>query len=148
MSEHVSKLMEGMSEQEHQQIVALFEQHRFNDGEPLFSEGEPTRGLVVINEGKAMVSKQDIEGNEQTLAVLLAPTVAGELELLSSAECNATVRAKGPVVVSLLPAAAFEQLIADRSGAGVKLLRNMARALAQKLMSANELYADVMNWKR
>jgi CRP-like cAMP-binding protein len=136
-----------LTEREHADVQTFFVKKSFKKDERIFVEGESAPGLVLLETGNVVVSKRDQDGDDQTLAILAAPCVLGELELIVGTAANATVTVKHEATARVLPTADFDRLVNEKHGGGVKMLRNIARALGQKLMNANELYADVMTWR-
>lgn len=62
-------LFSGLSPDEVRMLAAHFVRRRYGHGELLFSEGDPCRGLYIIESGKLRIFKSSPNGREQVLAV-------------------------------------------------------------------------------
>src|SRR5919202_6284399 len=72
----------------------LLEPVSFEAGEMLFEEGAPEERLYVLTSGTAEVYKMVLPGRRQYLATIEAPTVVGEMGLLTEPRATASVEAR------------------------------------------------------
>ena len=126
-------LTRGLSQQELTRLDTLVEPRSFAAGEKIFIEGAATYGLFLLQEGSVSVSR---EGT--VITTLEAPTVLGEVELVASEPAAATVVAATDVRAYILTHDAFERLVDEGDSVVSKLMRNMARVMARRLIDNNE----------
>ncbi len=133
-------LTRGLSSAQIQKLTSRLQEHRLEPGEALFVEGAEARGLFLVKEGTVRVSKG---GNE--IVSLTAPTVLGELELISHAVSAAQVEASTQVLAYLLPRDAFDTLIDDGDAVVAKMMRNIARVVIKRLTETNDRLVSLMD---
>ena len=120
----------------------------FANGRVLLEEGAVAPGLFLVEAGTVEVTKKDMGGHAQKITELKAPAVIGELELLTGDPCTASIVARGTVQAKLLPRASFDSLLDKGDAGAIQLMRNLARALGQKLTATDEVYVDMAIWRR
>jgi CRP/FNR family transcriptional regulator len=86
-------LFSGLSSDEVRLLAAQFVHKRYNQGELLFSEGDPCRGLYVIDTGKLRIFKSSPSGREQVLAVEGPGSSVAELPVFDGGPYPASVSA-------------------------------------------------------
>ena len=108
----------------------------FDDGEVVVREGEETREMFIIREGRIEILKQ-VGGHEVRLAVLERGSFFGEMSLLEGLPRSATARAVGKTeLVVLRPGSLLVQIRRDPTFA-FELLQQMShrvRDLNDKLV--------------
>ena len=108
----------------------------FDDGEVVVREGEETREMFIIREGRIEILKQ-VGGHEVRLAVLERGSFFGEMSLLEGLPRSATARAIGRTeLVVLRPGSLLVQIRRDPTFA-FELLQQMShrvRELNDKLV--------------
>jgi len=82
----------------------FLDERTYDSGEIVFVEGDQSKEMFIVQEGKVVVTKQ-VAGNEVFLATLDRGEFFGEMALLESLPRSATCRALGPT-----------RLLAIRSG--------------------------------
>ena len=111
----------------------------------VIKQGDEGRGLFFLLEGRAEILQRDREGTEQRIASVEAPTVLGELSLLTDGRHSATVRAVTGLELRLLTRERFEELrCADRAAAH-KLVYTIARVVARRLVDLGDRMVTVLN---
>lgn len=81
-------------------------------GDPLFRQNDPGDSLYVLIQGRMTVSVQTADGVAQIIDELAAPTMIGELALLTGQTRTATVCAITDCELAQLSAAAYTRLVA------------------------------------
>jgi CRP-like cAMP-binding protein len=128
----------GMRADQLKHLGTLLEPLELALGDEALGEGLPAKGLFLLRDGKLEVTqKGDRGGLSRRLAELEAPTVVGEIELVTSSPSAATVKALTKATGALLTAEAFGRLVEEGDAVVAKLLRNIARVLAQRLLATN-----------
>src|SRR3712207_9346800 len=83
-----------LNDEEREELEDLLEPASFEAGETIFEEGGPEERLYVITSGTVEGHKMVIPGRRQRLATIEAPTVVGEMGLLTEPRATATVEAR------------------------------------------------------
>src|SRR5919199_5174167 len=83
---------------ERAEFEEILEPASFEAGEMIFDEGGPEERLYVITSGTVEVYKRVLPGRRQHLATIEAPSVVGEMGLLTEPRAAASVEAKTRVV--------------------------------------------------
>src|SRR3712207_45617 len=83
--------------EERTELQGLMEPVFFDAGTAIFREGGPEERLYVVTSGTVEVHKKVGRGRRQHLATVGAPTVIGEMGLLTEPRAAATVEAVTPV---------------------------------------------------
>lgn len=114
-------LFAGLSADELDRLCAQAEAITLNTGESLFSEGDPSDCVFVIQSGEIEIHKYS---NEQPvlLAVRGPGELIGELSLIEDIQRTASARARTPARVVRLPRAAFTYLLETSPSAARILL--------------------------
>jgi CRP-like cAMP-binding protein len=133
-------LCRGLSFEQTEHILRVMLPARFEAGMPLYKEGEPAQGLVVLLEGTVDVMK---EGAPDVLATIDAPAVFGEISLLTDGPHTATVMAKTRCHLALLTKTQFERLVREESVAAFKLLHTLAEVLAHRLNKMDAKFIEL-----
>ena len=102
----------------------------FDDGEVVVREGEETREMFIIREGRIEILKQ-VGGHEVRLATLERGSFFGEMSLLEGLPRSATARAIGKTeLVVLRPGSLLVQIRRDPTFA-FELLQQMSRRVRE-----------------
>lgn len=86
-------LFSGLSQEELRLLAARFVRRHFSAGELLFSEGDPCRGLYIIDSGRLRIFKSSANGREQVLAVEGPGSSVAELPVFDGGPYPASVSA-------------------------------------------------------
>lgn len=108
-------------------------------GETVFWEGEPCRGLYLVESGWLRASKVAPNGREQVMRVVGEGEAFNELSILSGTPNQATVSALEPSVLWLVPREALLDLM-DQEAA---LARAIAQNLARRVLYLVSLVEDL-----
>lgn len=133
----------GLKAEQLQHLGTLVEPVELARGDEILGEGIPAKGLFICREGRLRVT-QKTERGPRTLAELEGPTVVGEVELISGSPSAATVAAATSAQGALLTVDAFASLVEAGDPVVAKLLRNIARVLARRVVAMNQRVAAVV----
>src|SRR2546427_1253515 len=138
-------LCRGLSYEQTEQILKAMVPVKAETGLVVFKEGERPQGLMVLLEGTAEVFKEGRgkKGSDQVLATIPAPTVLGEISLLTEGPHTASVRAKTACEFSLLTTTQFHRLLREESLAAYKVIATLAEVLARRLQRMDEKVVEV-----
>ena len=103
----------------------------------ILREGDEGAGLLLFLRGRAEVLKQGPDGG-QPIAVVEAPSVLGEMSLVTDRRQSATVRALTDCELRLLARRDFHRLLEADSLAAYKLVAAIAEVLAHRLYRMDE----------
>ncbi len=137
-------LFDGLTAPHRRELAGLLLRETFEPGLTILTEGDQTRSLWVIADGRCAVVKKLPDGEERTLAELGPGAVFGEMSFFQPAPHSATVRAATGVTVLQLPFDRYAELerTSPRAAHGITLaitvilserLRRMDRWTAELL---------------
>jgi CRP/FNR family cyclic AMP-dependent transcriptional regulator len=126
-------LFDSLSPPQQRELLDLMEPHSFRPGTVILKEGEQTRGLWIVTEGRCEVVKAIDNGNSRVLAELVPGAVFGEMSFFQPAPHSATVRSVTEVAALKLTPENYAKL--ERSGlrAAHKIALAIAGILAERL---------------
>ena len=138
-----SVLGRGLTFEQADQIIKAMVPVSAKPGMVVMREGERGRGLLVLLEGSAEVLKQGRDGGEVPIASVEAPTVLGEMSLITERPHSATVRALTACTLQLLPRSLFDGLIKSESLAAYKVVATLADVIAWRLDRMDGKFVEV-----
>lgn len=130
---------------ERAEFEELLEATSFGAGQMIFEEGAPEERLYVITSGTAEVYKTIIPGRRQRLATIEAPTVVGEMGLLTEPRAAASVEAVTRVEAHGVSRDRLLELLDADSPAACKLVYEIGRTLAERMAATNATVAEVIS---
>jgi CRP-like cAMP-binding protein len=125
--------LRGLTAQQVDQLAQASVGHKVAAGHALVNEGDRPSGLMLLLQGKVEVLKHGPDGQRQSLANIDAPTLLGEMSLITDRPASATVMAVAECELQLLTKAQFQRLIAADNIAAYKLVVIIAGVLAERL---------------
>ena len=125
-------LLEGLSENELSALAALGVTRTWRRGEKIVGAGEPATSLFLLRSGVVHVTLPD----GVRLATLTAGMAFGEMALLEPRR-SADVLADASAVAVEFAIADFERFRDRNPKAGERIMRNLAKILAERLIVAN-----------
>jgi CRP/FNR family cyclic AMP-dependent transcriptional regulator len=137
-------LFRHLDEEEREELEGLLEPANFEAEETIFEESGPEERLYVITSGTVEVHKMVLPGRRQRLATIEAPTVVGEMGLLTEPRAAASVEAKTRVEAYSIDRDRFLELLDDDSPAACKIVHEIGRTLANRMAETDETIADIL----
>jgi CRP/FNR family cyclic AMP-dependent transcriptional regulator len=137
-------LFRHLSDEEREELEELLEPVSFEAGETIFEEGGPEESLYVITSGAAEVHKGVLPGRRQQLATIEAPTVVGEMGLLTEPRAAASVEARTPIEAYSIDRDRFLEMLDDDSPAACKVIYEIGRTLADRMARTDASIADII----
>ena len=116
----------------------------FEAGVAIFEEGGPEERLYVVTSGTLEVSKKVLRGRRQRLATVAAPTVVGEMGLLTEPRAAATVETLTPVLAYSMGRDHLLELLDEDSPAACKFVYEIGRTLAERMAKTNASVAGIV----
>ena len=130
--------------EERAELEALLEPADFHAGQAIFREGGPEERLYVITSGTVEVHKKVLRRRRQHLATVQAPTVVGEMGLLTEPRAAATVEAVTPVEAHGIDRDRLLEMLDADSPAACKLVYEIGRTLAERMAKTDKTVAEVI----
>ncbi|MEK7709451.1 MAG: cyclic nucleotide-binding domain-containing protein [candidate division NC10 bacterium] len=127
-----------------EEILAATRPRSVPAGSIVFREGEEGSGLFLLLKGSVEVVKQGPNGPSQQLATVDAPSVLGEMSLVSERRHSATVRATTDAEFRVLARENFLRLLERDNLAALKLLGAIAEVLARRLRRMNDMAMELL----
>jgi CRP/FNR family transcriptional regulator, cyclic AMP receptor protein len=138
-------LFRHLDDEEREELEELLEPTTFEAGETIFEEGGPEEKLYVITSGTVEVHKRVLPGRRQHLATIEAPTVVGEMGLLTEPRAAASVEARTPIEAYSLDRDRFLEMLDDDSPAACKVVHEIGRTLADRMAKTDDTIADILS---
>ena len=138
-------IFEQLDEDERAEFEELSEPVRFEAGQRIFEEGAPEERLYVITSGTVEVYKSVLPGRRQRLATIEAPSVVGEMGLLTEPRAAASVEAMTKVEAHGVGRDRLLEMLDADSPAACKLVYEIGRTLAERMAATNETVAEVIS---
>ncbi|MBI2153443.1 MAG: cyclic nucleotide-binding domain-containing protein [Candidatus Rokubacteria bacterium] len=127
-----------------EEILAATQPRAVPAGHIVFREGEEGTGLLLLLKGSVEVIKQGPNGLTQQLATVDAPSVLGEMSLVSERRHSATVRATTDCEFRVLAREDFLRLLERDNLAAHKLIGAIAEVLARRLRRMNDMAMELL----
>ncbi|WP_166395484.1 cyclic nucleotide-binding domain-containing protein [Rubrobacter marinus] len=137
-------LFRSLTPEERSELESLLEPASFAEGEDLITEGGPEEHLYALTSGEVEVHKEVVPGRRQHLATMRAPTVVGEMGLMTTPKATATVTAKSDTAGWRLPRAAFLEKLDAGSVAAHKVAYEIGRTIAGRMADTDEAVARIV----
>lgn len=136
-------LCRGLTHEQADQIVTAMIPVAVEPGTVVLREGDRGQGLLVLTEGAAEVVKADPSGGDVVISTVEAPSVVGEMSLITERPHSATVRARTACAFQLLTRSQFERLLKGESLAAYKLVATLADVIARRLIHMDEKFVEL-----
>jgi len=133
-----------LNDEELEELEELLEPASFEAGETIFEEGGPEERLYVITSGAVEVHKTVLPGRRQRLATIEAPTVVGEMGLLTEPRAAASVEAITYVEAQGIDRDRFLEMLDADSPAACKVVYEIGRTLAARMARTDASIADII----
>jgi CRP-like cAMP-binding protein len=133
-----------LNDDEREELEELLEPASFEAGETIFEEGGPEERVYIITSGTLEVHKMVLFGRSQHLATVEAPTVVGEMGLLTEPKAAASVEARTPVEAYSIDRDRFLEMLDVDSPAACKVVYEIGRTLATRMAKTDASIADII----
>lgn len=136
---HEFPFFAGLDEQTYDELLAGSTSRRVEKGETLFLDGEPCRGMFLVQSGVIKIYKLSESGKEQILTLAKPGDAVAELPMFDGGAYPASAGAMEDSVVLFVPATLFNRLLENRP----QLSRSVITALAKRLRKLVGLVEDL-----
>jgi CRP/FNR family cyclic AMP-dependent transcriptional regulator len=133
-----------LNDDELEELDELLEPASFEAGETIFEEGGPEERLYVVTSGTVEVHKTVLPGRRQRLATIEAPTVVGEMGLLTEPRAAASVEASTHIEAQGIDRDRFLEMLDADSPAACKVIYEIGRTLAARMARTDASIADII----
>jgi CRP/FNR family transcriptional regulator len=106
-------------------------QREYKKGETIYSEGEPSENLYVINNGKVKISKLSEEGKEQIIRILYDGDFMGELSLFTQSPYMNNAEALETTLVCIVNGKKINELIEKYPSVSLKIMKELSSRLEE-----------------
>lgn len=137
-------LFENLSEEELQRIKGLLKEVTFKKGDSIFSIGEETRGIFLIQSGRVEIFKSTVDGWKQTLSVLGPGSFFGELSIIEDRRHEANAVAIEDSKLFLIAKEDFKGIEREDLELAVKILKKLVTVLSRNLRQMNEVFLKAL----
>jgi CRP-like cAMP-binding protein len=138
-------ILRRLDAEERAELEELLEPAGFEAGEVIFEEGGPEERLYVITSGTVEVYKRVSPRRRQHLATIEAPTVVGEMGLLTEPRAAASVEATSRVEAHGIERDRLLEMLDADSPAACKLVYEIGRTLAGRMAATDETVVEVID---
>ncbi|WP_119066011.1 cyclic nucleotide-binding domain-containing protein [Rubrobacter indicoceani] len=133
-----------LSPAERAELEELLTPAHFDAGESIIEEGGAEEFFFIITVGTVEVYKTIIPGRAQRLARMSAPTVIGEVGLLTEPKAIASVVARTPVEAHAIGRGEFLALLEGGSLAASKVVHEVGKTLAVRMHHTDRVVSEVI----
>jgi len=132
-------LFADLTDVELEMIAQKISVENYPKGKAIFKDGEPTKGLHLLNKGKVEISKITPDGWKQTLAVLSENHFFGELSVVEDKMMHgADATAIDASEVFGISTGDFRALEQSNPNTMYKIMKTIARIASKNVHSMNE----------
>lgn len=137
-------LFESLSRNEIKIVSSYAERLKIKTEDTLFNQWDRAECVYFIEKGALEVLTKCGPEEHEVVAVLRRGRSIGEMSLIDNFPRAATVKAKSDTTLVLFTRSCFEEIMAKHHDLGVKILKGLARLLAQNLRKTSSRLADNM----
>jgi CRP-like cAMP-binding protein len=117
----------------------------YTAGKPIFKEGEPTKGIYLLKSGRVEISKVTPDGWKQTLAILTANHLFGELSVIEDKKTHgADATALEATVVYCFKTDDFKALEKSDMIMMYKIMKTITRIASRNVHAMNEKLVNLL----
>lgn len=133
------KLLSDLDDAELAVVAKKISVEPYPKGGVIFREGEPTRGICLVNKGKVEISKTTADGWKQTLAVFTELQFFGELSVIEDRKHHSTnATALDATELYRITTEDFKQFEQSEPMMMYKIMRTIARMASRNVHTMNE----------
>ncbi|HYG54954.1 MAG TPA: cyclic nucleotide-binding domain-containing protein [Burkholderiales bacterium] len=138
-------LLENFSPAEVRLLAHFMDVYRAEAGVELIREGDGGDFMLLIVEGKVEVRKRDRWNTPQTIAVVEAGRILGEMSMIDGEARFATCVSVEPSLVAVLDRESLARIIVEQPMLGAKILMELVLMLSQRLRATSERLLGLMD---
>lgn len=116
---------------------------RYQDGEVLFHEGDPSYGMHIVKSGSVKILRQVPDDRPLLLSTLLPGDFVGEMGLIDESPRTATAVAQGPTETIAFFKPELMKLTQQNPDLGLKIIFTVAKTLSARLRKMDQDIQDL-----
>ena len=136
------ELFRDLDEAERTLVAATAKEKRYREGQLLFEENTPRKGLFLIQEGDVELFKRTPFGDEKRLAHFRPGDFLGEGVLMNEDPHSTSARAVTDALVLVLNSSRLAATLRDHPAIGMKVLSRTARVIVRRMRSTTVRVID------
>lgn len=125
-----------------QTVARYFSLSELEEGETVFSEGDPGTFMCIVGSGDIAVLKSNLDEEKVTLATLHEGRTFGEMALLDGERRSATCVAATDCVLLTLSQESLDKMLTEAPRTAATVIRAVAIALSKRLRMADGKLVD------
>ncbi|MGD8833316.1 MAG: cyclic nucleotide-binding domain-containing protein [Desulfobacteraceae bacterium] len=125
-------------------IATYVQRQKLKAGEILFNQWDKAESVYFVEQGALEVLTKCGPEKYEVIATLRRGRSIGEMSLIDNFPRTATVRSKDDTALVCITRGAFEDLMEAHHELGIKIIKGLARLLAQNLRKTSSRLADNM----
>ncbi len=137
-------LFESLKLKEIEIIARYVQRQELKEGEILFNQWDKAESVYFVEEGALEVLTKCGPEKYKVIATLRRGRSIGEMSLIDNFPRAATVQSKADTALVILSRSDFENLMESHHELGIKVIKGLARLLAQNLRKTSSRLADNM----
>jgi diguanylate cyclase len=121
---------------------------QFNEGDPIFHEGENDEELYIVESGEVVITKKLSDDSSSELARFVPGDCFGELDLLRNSQRTATAHAARNSELLMFPAEgeSFQDILENHPVVCAHILHKFLGLVASRIRSTNSLISKKTPW--
>jgi CRP-like cAMP-binding protein len=137
-------LFESLNLKEIETVSTYVQRQELKAGEILFNQWDKAESVYFVEQGALEVLTKCGPEKYKVIATLRRGRSIGEMSLIDNFPRTATVQSKADTALVFLARDAFEDLMEAHHELGIKIIKGLARLLAQNLRKTSSRLADNM----
>lgn len=137
------ELFEDLSPEERAQLGQIAEVRELGEGEILFEENSPRKGLYIIYDGEMELVKKTPFGDYKRLSFFGKFDFLGEGALMDAYPHSTTARTLKPTTLLAISRDRFHEVCADHPSIGFKMMSRIARVISRRMRQASTRVVNV-----
>jgi len=137
-------LFESLCREELETVAAYIDRQHLEPGETLFNQWDKAECVYFVEVGALDVLTKKGPNEYESVASLRRGRSIGEMCLIDNFPRTATVQSTSETTVAVFSQTDFERLMANHHDLGIKILKGLARLMAQNLRKTSSRLADNM----
>lgn len=121
--------LNGLLPEDAEALSSVSEYRRFQDGSPVFAQGEPLPGIFVVTQGAMKVFRTDGRGRVQVLDILQPGSCVGEAGVFDGGVSASSAEAHGDLECWLIPGPPMRELLSRNPAFAEVVIRHFAAKL-------------------
>ena len=137
------KFLDGIAEEDLQQLANEGKVQELKQGEILFHEGEPALDFYCVVRGEMSLEISSLDMGNRRIKRIGSGEILGWASLLQLGRLTATARATAPTLAVVIPSRTILALSEARPQFGFDFMRRTAHTLARRLDATRQHFLQV-----